>query len=602
MSARRSIDETLGKYNNYNINTSTARRWQTPPPPSPCILQLPKPSRTRRLSKRFSDSNGGGSLSFRVGEDEQQGGGQTGKGKGRGKLVALFGEEREFARSVPIVLVHPNAGHSPRRAKVMLPKSDNFNLECQPQGNQQNGISSEAEGAEKWGFQDWKFEAEVLRAECNLLRMEKEVAVRRWEEASCQMQHALTMAYSLHSAVQTLVTGRKKIVDEKNAQVVLQTTLENQIQTLQRKLHYNSEMSMRQTEINKCSNFDRQAVFLQRRLGKLRKNPQYIQDTANSQELQHRLENLVVAASDYSTESDREETPEFAEIKTKRSSPSFLGDEPDRLGDAALLKKRLDSLSMGMNESKVAAAQIRKEFKHMLSRSGECSSRRSDAPERAQGGSQEELCCQLCKATIRKIAAQVQAETDQWSQVQEILHHVREEMEELHKSRDLWEDRALKADAKIATLQAEIHEWREKAHTYSNKVSELQSETSRLRKEIEQVRHRHALEQSRWLCQDHSPRSLLQADSDSDSDSGSETKNMQISLPRIRASKFMQNKEQRLSFSGKRSLRRAQSLQLKENLSPKKRENEALKRSGKSCMASAVPLVDIGNTNGDGSA
>jgi hypothetical protein len=50
----------------------------------------------------------------------------------------------------------------------------------------------------------------------------------------------------------------------------------------------------------------------------------------------------------------------------------------------ALLRKRLDSLSMGMNESKEAAAKIRKEYRSMLSSSGNCSFRRTDAAGRAE--------------------------------------------------------------------------------------------------------------------------------------------------------------------------------------------------------------------------
>jgi hypothetical protein len=41
--------------------------------------------------------------------------------------------------------------------------------------------------------------------------------------------------------------------------------------------------------------------------------------------------------------------------------------------------------------------------------------------------------------------------------VQEILHHVREEMEDLQKSRDFWEDHALHADEKVATLQVLVY-------------------------------------------------------------------------------------------------------------------------------------------------
>eukprot|EP01018_Ginkgo_biloba_P025351 Gb_07404 [translate_table: standard] len=49
---------------------------------------------------------------------------------------------------------------------------------------------------------------EVLRVECNLLQMEKEVAEKRWEQGCVEMEHAIRMAHLLHSVVQTLVTVR----------------------------------------------------------------------------------------------------------------------------------------------------------------------------------------------------------------------------------------------------------------------------------------------------------------------------------------------------------------------------------------------------------
>ena len=51
---------------------------------------------------------------------------------------------------------------------------------------------------------------------------------------------------------------------------------------------------------------------------------------------------------------------------------------------------------------------------------------------------------------------QVRAETEQWSQMQEMLGHVREEMEELQASRDFWEDRALDSDYEIRSVLSSV--------------------------------------------------------------------------------------------------------------------------------------------------
>jgi small subunit ribosomal protein S2e len=61
-------------------------------------------------------------------------------------------------------------------------------------------------------------------------------------------------------------------------------------------------------------------------------------------------------------------------------------------------------------------------------------------------------CSGHCKTIVRRIVEQVRAETEQWSQMQEMLGQVREEMEELQASRDFWEDKALHSDFQIQSL------------------------------------------------------------------------------------------------------------------------------------------------------
>lgn len=46
----------------------------------------------------------------------------------------------------------------------------------------------------------WRVEAEILRAECNFLRMEREVAVKKLEKSRVHMESAL------RSAVQTIIS------------------------------------------------------------------------------------------------------------------------------------------------------------------------------------------------------------------------------------------------------------------------------------------------------------------------------------------------------------------------------------------------------------
>lgn len=70
----------------------------------------------------------------------------------------------------------------------------------------------------------------------------------------------------------------------------------------------------------------------------------------------------------------------------------------------------------------------------------------------------ENKCSGRCKAIVRRIAEQVRAETEQWSQMQEMLGQVRGEMEELQATRDYWENRAHNSDCKIQSLRHAVRD------------------------------------------------------------------------------------------------------------------------------------------------
>lgn len=69
---------------------------------------------------------------------------------------------------------------------------------------------------------------------------------------------------------------------------------------------------------------------------------------------------------------------------------------------------------------------------------------------------EENMCTGRCKAVVRRIVDQVRAETEQWSQMQDMLGKVREEMDELQASRDFWEDRALDYDYQMQSLHSTV--------------------------------------------------------------------------------------------------------------------------------------------------
>ena len=51
---------------------------------------------------------------------------------------------------------------------------------------------------------------------------------------------------------------------------------------------------------------------------------------------------------------------------------------------------------------------------------------------------------------------QMQAEAEQWSQVQSVLRDVHEEMESLHEARIAWEARAIRAESRLSSLKDSV--------------------------------------------------------------------------------------------------------------------------------------------------
>ena len=90
---------------------------------------------------------------------------------------------------------------------------------------------------------------------------------------------------------------------------------------------------------------------------------------------------------------------------------------------------------------------------------------------------EEHGCSGRCKVIVRRIMEQVRTETEQWSQMQEMLEQVREEMEELNSSWDFWEDQALDSEYLIQYLRSAVS--LSKKHITPNCCSMLSSSECR---------------------------------------------------------------------------------------------------------------------------
>ncbi|KAL3620356.1 hypothetical protein CASFOL_035268 [Castilleja foliolosa] len=341
-------------------------KWLNPtPPPSPKILLFPLTRRTRRKPPNSSSSAAAHS-------------------RRRNPSLLHFtpaGENRSDQENEPhFVFFSSNQENADQRRGRVEYGAEPINHELEK---------------EKWMFQ-----AEVLRAECNLLRMERELALKKME------RNKLKMEKTLRSAVHTLASGKKKILEGKNVKVVLEKEIEDLSEKLE---NLQKSSSIKENEFPKCINFDKKACILQHQLKKL-----------GGLSYENCLE-------------------EFQDQSSHRSV-----------------------FSINKNDNKSTEGVILKEDNNR------CSGR--------------------CKSIIRRIVEQVRADTEQWSQMQDMLGQVRCEMEQLQASRDFWENRANGSEYEIQSLKRDVEEWREKANDYESKANELQLELSTLQEDLRKAK------------------------------------------------------------------------------------------------------------------
>nr|POF08426.1 pentatricopeptide repeat-containing protein, mitochondrial [Quercus suber] len=369
-----------------------------PPAPTPRILHLPR--RPRRRQHRNSKTVASKPTCVEARRDRIQ-----------GKLETLFDQERAFSRT---------------------------------------GIPEK-----------WRFQAEMLRAECNLLRMERDIAVKKLERSRVKMEK------TLRSSVQTLLSGRKKICEGEDVSVVLEKEildLAEKLEKLQRSL------GLKDFEVRNCSNFDKQATLLQRR-----------------------LEKFEVTSDEICVKEIEEMAEASLSIKTSCGvDDSFVSSGKCNVD---ILRRKMEGLSKG-----ILLNRMEEEYRSMLSsaNSSASSSKRIEIhnsssssirqPDQDIMSHEDNKCSGRCKAVVRRIVEQVRVETEQWSQMQGMLGQVRVEMEELQASRDFWEDRALNSDHQIQSLHSAVQEWRQKAQSSESKANELQAQMSVLHGELERMR------------------------------------------------------------------------------------------------------------------
>ncbi|KAL0390804.1 UNVERIFIED_CONTAM: hypothetical protein Scaly_0437500 [Sesamum calycinum] len=419
------------------MSSTTSRRtkWH-PPPPTPKILHFPLSRRTRRKQPTST----------------------THHRRRRSSSNPLLLMNHGYLSSRENLENHVDRGNNELNEARLVFLNSNSRVERRERVEGEYGGG----GGGGNGFEEekWMFQAEMLRAECNFLRMEREFALKKLERNRVKMERAL------RSAVHTLVSGRKKIFEGKNVNVLLEKEIEELSEKLE-ELHKSSRM--KDYKVRKCSNFDKKAWILQRRLEKL---------------------------GESSDDSSLKELQTLPESSTSINTSCNI----DKQNCVDELRKKMEGLSKGMLD------RVKEEYGSILSTTANCSiassastSKGIDCPNFSSFPTrqmyqepmldEDNRCSGRCKAIIGRIVEQVRAETEQWSQMQEMLGRVRGEMEELQASRDFWESRAHNSDNEIQSLKHAEDLQKSKAEVKLETNREVKTISGPPRKQLVMKRH-----------------------------------------------------------------------------------------------------------------
>nr|ACG45714.1 hypothetical protein [Zea mays] len=361
----------------------------------------------------------------------------------------------------------------------------------------------------------WQFQAEILRAECNFLRMEREVALRKLDRHRGQMEAALK------SAVETLVSGRKKV--DGKGDVGVAAALDEGIEDLEEmmeELRVEKESGRRamggarELQRSRGRNFDRQASSLRRRLEKM--------PPANPDPLVKDIREIALPvpappppppAAEQSGDDERVHGANTSDVEMLRMK--MEGMSKGMRERMAEYSRRLEAVASGDN----AGCQSRK-CGNRHSRKASAGSQRSwsggstasngNAPSALDAGpharSRQNVAaekrqqqhvimsgecklvgsasCRDCREIMWKIMEQVNAESDQWTEMQDMLEQVRLEMQELQSSRDTWQHRAMASDISLRSLNSQLLEWKNRGQAYEQRAEELHRKISELESKL----------------------------------------------------------------------------------------------------------------------
>ncbi|XP_047323767.1 uncharacterized protein LOC124927405 [Impatiens glandulifera] len=354
-----------------SVTATRKAKWHPapPPPPSPKILNLPRRHHQYRRRTRTAASSSGERPVVILGSDRDY----------TEKLETLFDRERKFVdNSVPV------AGDDERENG--------------------GGLTEEK----------WRFQADILRAECNFLRMEREFALKKLERNRTQMEK------TLRSSVEALVLGRKKIYEGKSVNNVL----EEEIEDLEEKLAElkNTSNEAKDVEVHKCSNFDKKSALLQRR-----------------------LENLVTALPD---------NEDIISINKKPDS---------KFVDVESLRRKMEGLSRGGGGmvDRIDVNDIIPCSEENNKCSGRCKSILRKIVEQVRSETEQWSQMQEMVRQVRQEMEELQTSREFW---EDRAHNSEFEIRSLHSLVEEWRQKAMRYETKAKEYEREVSSLRADFH------------------------------------------------------------------------------------------------------------------------------------------
>ncbi|KAH7285827.1 hypothetical protein KP509_33G047700 [Ceratopteris richardii] len=319
----------------------------------------------------------------------------------------------------------------------------------------------------------WSLRTDVLAAECKLLRVEKELVMRRWK-------HECGGA-TIFNPIEQVLEATPKSLYEKDALVTSEVRSRNFAfaNTLSRSFNQRWANEAAKEKVSRhISNGPSKKDFTLEALKDVERSShevstRIVQHEDPTKALGKRLEGLALAAQTSALEDEMQSSSKLRSHHEKDTTGQF---EMGRVlvttvcntasTEVPASKKQSDFIAAEPLQTKDAYAYIQRQCRSMLS--GEEGLYPSNGMDKI---TREEM---YCRNALKQIVAQVEAESEQWSQVQDIVCSLQEEMENLIEMQGSLENRALCAET-------QVQYWRCRVQTAEEEARKLRSENQTLK-------------------------------------------------------------------------------------------------------------------------